>query len=240
MTAHNILPPILYEDAYCVVLHKPSGLYSIPDRKQVEPNVKDMLIAKYGLIYTVHRLDAGTSGVIIFAKDEATHKQLSAQFEERLTQKIYIGIVQGIPQIKTGTIQVPILEHPGKNGTMVVHHKGKEAITNYTVLQELRRYSVLQFEILTGRTHQIRVHCKDMGHPIVADNLYGDAAGVYLSKIKKKFNLSKKEDEEKPLLGRLALHAAKLSIQVHNTHHTFEAPLPKDMAIAIKQLEKYC
>jgi 23S rRNA pseudouridine955/2504/2580 synthase/23S rRNA pseudouridine1911/1915/1917 synthase len=235
----NIGNYIIAENENIVVIDKPSGLYSIPDRKQLEQNVKDLLIARYGNIFTVHRLDAPTSGVIVFAKNEIAHKHLSEQFENRSTQKTYIGIVHGIPFKTADTINAPIAEHPAKNGTMVVNRNGKEAITEYELMENLKRYSVLKFNILTGRTHQIRVHCKNIGHAIVCDEIYGEAQPILLSSFKKKFNLSKTELEEKPLLNRLALHAHRLTIDVLGTTMTFESPLPKDMAVAIKQMQRY-
>jgi 23S rRNA pseudouridine1911/1915/1917 synthase len=233
------IPEIIFENEDCVVLNKPSGLLSVPDRKQLEVNLKNLLEAKYGVIFTVHRLDAPTSGVIIFAKNEHTHKDLSQQFENRQTKKLYIGIVLGSLYEKEGTIDAKIFEHPGKNGTMVINRKGKEAITNYKVIKEFRKYSVVEFDILTGRTHQIRVHANNIGHPIVCDELYGDAKPILLSLLKKKFNLNKNELEERPILARLGLHALRLTIAINGETKTFEAPLPKDMAVTIKQLEKY-
>jgi 23S rRNA pseudouridine1911/1915/1917 synthase len=233
------LPPIIFENDAVVVLNKPSGLLSVPDRKQLEQNLKNMLEAKYGTIYTVHRLDKDTSGVILFAKNEQSHKDLTQQFENRQTKKLYIGIVHGSIYQQEGTIDAGIMEHPAKNGTMVINRKGKESITNYKVLQDFKKYSVVAFDILTGRTHQIRLHSKNIGHTIVCDELYGDGKGIYLSSLKKKFNLGKNELEERPILGRLALHAVQLTITLNNTSTTFEAPLPKDMAVTIKQLEKY-
>jgi 23S rRNA pseudouridine1911/1915/1917 synthase len=233
------LPEIIFENEDCVVLNKPSGLLSVPDRKQLEVNLKNLLEEKYGVIFTVHRLDAPTSGVIIFAKNEHTHKDLSQQFENRQTKKLYIGIVLGSLYEKEGTIDAKIFEHPGKNGTMVINRKGKEAITNYKVIKEFRKYSVVEFDILTGRTHQIRVHANNIGHPIVCDELYGDAKPILLSSLKKKFNLNKNELEERPILARLGLHALRLTVAINGEPKTFEAPLPKDMAVTIKQLEKY-
>jgi 23S rRNA pseudouridine1911/1915/1917 synthase len=233
------LPEIIFENEDCVVLNKPSGLLSVPDRKQLEVNLKNLLEEKYGVIFTVHRLDAPTSGVIIFAKNEHTHKDLSQQFENRQTKKLYIGIVLGSLYEKEGTIDAKIFEHPGKNGTMVINRKGKEAITNYKVIKEFRKYSVVEFDILTGRTHQIRVHANNIGHPIVCDELYGDAKPILLSSLKKKFNLNKNELEERPILARLGLHALRLTVAINGETKTFEAPLPKDMAVTIKQLEKY-
>ena len=235
-----MIPPIIYENTDCIVLNKPSGLLSVPDRKQLLPNLKDILITKYGDIYTVHRLDAPTSGIIIFAKNAETHKQLSHQFENRLTKKLYLGIVHGALPDNEGTWDTPILEHPGKNGTMVAHRNGKASITNYKVLHNLSKYSILQFDILTGRTHQIRVHCKNAGYPIVADTLYGDGKGIMLSTLKKRFNLSKNELDEKPILNRLALHAQYLTVIVNGVSQTFEAPIPKDINVAIKILQKHC
>jgi 23S rRNA pseudouridine1911/1915/1917 synthase len=230
---------IIFENEDCIVINKPSGLYSIPDRKQLEVNLKDLLIEKYGIIYTVHRLDAPTSGVIIFAKNEVTHKDLSQQFENRLTKKQYIGIIHGSMYTSEGTLDASILEHPGKNGLMVANKKGKEAITNYYVIKDLRKYSVVEFDILTGRTHQIRLHCQNSGHPIVGDELYGDGKGILLSTLKKKFNLNKNELEERPIINRLALHAQFLTISINGSLKTFEAPIPKDIVVTIKQLEKY-
>ncbi len=241
---HNISPAIIseitiFENENAIVLNKPSGLLTVPDRKQLEQNLKDILQAKYGEIYTVHRLDKDTSGVLIFAKNEATHKDLSQQFENRLTQKLYVGIVHGTLYQTEGTWDAGIMEHPAKNGLMVINRKGKASITNYKVLQTFKKYSVVQFDLLTGRTHQIRLHTKNAGHTIVADILYGDGKGIYLSTLKKKFNLNKNELEERPILGRLALHAQYLTVCIDGTTQQFEAPLPKDIAVAIKQLEKY-
>lgn len=229
----------IVENNEWIALNKPSGLLSIPDRKGEEISLKKMLIEKYGNIFTVHRLDKGTSGVIIFAKTETAHKHLSQQFENRETKKIYQGIVMGTPENKKDTINAPITEHPVKKGTMVINRNGKEAITDYEVLEDFRIYSLVQFQIHTGRTHQIRIHAKEIGHPIVCDELYGDGKPVLLSSIKKKFNLSKKEEEEKPIMGRMALHALSLNFKnMHGGTVELEAPLPKDMKAFLQQLAK--
>ena len=151
-----------------LALNKPSGFLSIPDREGKEVSLKSLLKDKYGNIFTVHRIDKDTSGLILFAKNETAHKHLTKQFEERKTKKIYCGLVIGSPGEKNGTITQPIAEHPALNGTMMVHRKGKEAITDYEVLNDFGIYTFVQFQIHTGRTHQIRVHMKDMGHPIGA------------------------------------------------------------------------
>jgi 23S rRNA pseudouridine955/2504/2580 synthase/23S rRNA pseudouridine1911/1915/1917 synthase len=232
---------IVFENDDCVALNKPSGLLSIPDREGKDVSLKTLLKEKYGDIFTVHRLDKDTSGLIIFAKNEAAHKHLSKQFEERKTKKIYLGLVTGSPAEKKESIDAPIGEHPAKNGTMIVHRKAKDALTDYEVLEDFGVYAWLQFQIHTGRTHQIRVHTKEIGHPVVCDILYGDGKPVLLSSLKhKKFKLSKNELEERPLLNRLALHASLLSIELPSGEMiTLEAPLPKDLKALLQQLNKW-
>lgn len=235
----NIDEYIIQEDKDLVAINKPSGLLTIPGREGKEISLKQILKNKYGEIFTVHRLDKGTSGIMVFAKNEITHKYLSQQFENRETKKIYTGLVLGSPTEKKGMINEPIAEHPFKKGMMAVYKKGKESSTEYELIESFRLFSWMQFRILTGRTHQIRVHMKHIGHPIVCDELYGDGKPVYLSSIKRKnFNLSKNEESEKPILSRLALHSAQLKFQLFNKYYFLEAPLPKDLRALLNQLNK--
>ena len=232
---------IIEETEDWIALNKPSGLLSIPDREGKEISLKQILRQAFGDIYTVHRLDRDTSGLIIFSKNEETHKALSKQFEERNTKKYYHGLVIGSPSNRTGTIDAPIAEHSAKNGTMIIHRRGKESITDYEVIHDFGVYSWLKFRIHTGRTHQIRIHAKEMGHPIVCDELYGDGKPVLLSSLKhKKFKLSKNELEERPLLNRLALHASELAIAFDNRKEIdLMAPLSKDLSATLQQLTKW-
>jgi 23S rRNA pseudouridine955/2504/2580 synthase/23S rRNA pseudouridine1911/1915/1917 synthase len=234
------VPDILFENDDFVVLNKPSGLLSIPDRMQSEPSLKDMLLDKYGAIYTVHRLDKGTSGVIVFARNEAMHKHLSQQFEERSTRKVYAGLVLGQPAIPKGVVDEPIAEHFSIKGTMMTADKGKPAITEYEVIESFKSYSWMQFLLLTGRTHQIRVHMKHLGHSLVCDDLYGDGKPVLLSSIKRRFKLSKHDEEERPIVSRLALHAFQLGFKdISGQEHLFEAEPPKDLRALLQQLRKW-
>jgi 23S rRNA pseudouridine955/2504/2580 synthase/23S rRNA pseudouridine1911/1915/1917 synthase len=222
-----------------IALNKPSGLLSIPDREGKDISLKKILTDKYGSIFTVHRLDRGTSGLILFAKTEEAHKHLSQQFEERQTEKIYQGMVLGSLAGKKGTVDAPIAEHPVKKGLMTVYRKGKEAITDYEVLEDFKVFSWVRFQIHTGRTHQIRVHAKHIGHPVVCDELYGDGKPVLLSSLKHKFKLSKNELEERPLLNRLALHAVSLQfLDLNGETIKLEAPLPKDLRAMLQQLKR--
>lgn len=230
---------IIFENDSLIALNKPSGMLSIPDREASEPSLKDLLIQEYGEIYTVHRLDKDTSGLIIFAKNAEAHKHFSQQFEERKTEKIYLGLVIGSMQPTEGSIDAPIAENTVRRGTMLVHRRGKEALTDYKILQDFSLYSWMQFRIHTGRTHQIRVHCKELGHPLVCDPIYGDGKPVFLSSFKNKFKLSKEDLEERPLLNRLALHAFQLKIyDEKGSLLELEAPLYKDLKVTVQQLEK--
>lgn len=231
---------IIFESNSFVAVNKPSGLLSIPDREGKDITLKHILELKYGQIWTVHRLDKDTSGIMVFARDQDTHKLLSGLFERREVEKYYLGIVHGKPTQEAGTIDMPIMEHSSKKGFMMVHKKGKPALTDYLVMETFGHYTLMQFRIHTGRTHQIRVHMKHIGHPIVCDPSYGDGEPVLLSFIKKKYHLSKKHEEERPLIHRLALHAERLVFtDSQKRQHAFDAPLPKDLKAFLQQLRKW-
>ena len=230
---------ILIENEHFVAINKPAGMLSIPDRMQSEVSLKDILIERYGSIYTVHRLDKDTSGIIVFAKDAESHKQLSLQFEGREVKKYYLGLVNGTLFNQEGHIDEPIMEHPAKNGSMIIHAKGKPSQTDYKVLEDFGIFSWVQFQIHTGRTHQIRVHSKQIGHSIACDAIYGDGKPVLISSLKKKYNLAKKEEEEKPILARLALHSYKLSFNFDGEEYNLEAEPPKDLRALLQQLRKW-
>jgi 23S rRNA pseudouridine1911/1915/1917 synthase len=231
---------IVWENGQLVALNKPAGMLSIPDRHDTNlPSLQKLLQERYSHIFTVHRLDRDTSGLLLFAKEAAMHQYLSQLFERHEVAKWYTGIVLGRPANANGTIEAPIAEHPTLKGQMVVHSKGKPSVTDYTVAEALGPFSVVRFRIHTGRTHQIRVHAKHIGHPIACDPLYGDNKPILLSTIKKKYKLGKFTEEERPLLNRLALHASSLQLTLPTGEPLqLEAPLPKDMRALLQQLKK--
>lgn len=231
---------IIFENEKFVAVNKPSGLLTIPDRHdELLSSLYKTLQQQYEKIFIVHRLDRDTSGIILFAKDEATHKYLSQLFEQRNVEKYYLGIIQGALQNKKGIIEEPIMEHPVKKGMMVVHAKGKPSVTEYEVQEEYGIYSLVKFKIHTGRTHQIRAHMKHLDHPIACDEIYGDPKPILLSSFKKKFKLSKHDEEERPMLNRLALHSYELKFKSQDgKEYVLKAELPKDMRALLQQLNK--
>jgi len=230
---------IVFENDEFVAINKPAGMLSIPDRAQSEKSLKEFLIEKYGQIFTVHRLDKDTSGLIVFAKTETTHKFFSMLFEERKIEKYYLGVVLGIPATTSGLIDAPISEHPVIKGMMTVHRNGKASSTGYEVLEAHKQFSLVSFQLHTGRTHQIRVHCKNWGHPLACDDMYGDGKPVLLSSFKKKFKLSKHDEEERPIISRLALHSYKLIFDdEHGTHHEISTEMHKEFRALMQQLGK--
>lgn len=235
-------PTILREDADLIFVDKPAGLLSIPDRfDPTLPSVKSFLEQKTGeKIFVVHRIDRETSGCMVFAKNEEAHRHLSIQFQEHIAGKFYVGLVNGRLTEEAGTIDVAIVEHPTQPGKMAVAKKGKASRTDYRVVEQWPLYALVQFRIFTGRTHQIRVHMQSIGHPLLCDPLYGDAKPFFLSSVKRKFNLSKAEEEERPLLSRLALHAYRLVVESPQGEEiSVEAPLPKDLNAVVQQLRKW-
>lgn len=215
-------------------------MLTIPDRHDNQlSSLLGMLRKHYGEIFTVHRLDRDTSGIILFAKNEVAHKYFSQLFESRNVKKFYQGLVNGQLLTPSGTIEEALMEHPVQKGKMVINKKGKASRTDFEVLEAYGLYSLVKLQIHTGRTHQIRVHMKHVGHPIAVDELYGTATPIFLSAIKKKYKLGKHTEEERPLLKRLALHAWQLHFtDPQGQDYIIEAPLPKDIQAVVTQLRK--
>lgn len=238
----NLSKHLLFENEDLIALNKPAGLLSIPDRFNKElPSLSRFLELRYGKIFILHRLDKDTTGVILFAKNEETHRYLSQKFQNRQIDKFYLGLVTGRIWEKEGRIDTPLATSTGKNGRMTkTAKKGMEALTAFEVLQSFGLYTLLKLHLFTGRTHQIRVHLQSIGHPIAMDALYGSAEPFYLSSIKRKYRVGKYQEEEKPLMSRQALHASELHFtDKKGQKHDIIAPLPKDLKAVLNQLEKH-
>lgn len=161
-------PPVIYEDDHVLVLDKPAGLLSMAKGEYCpEPTLED-----YGLL--VHRLDRDTSGTVILAKDPETQKMLRKQFQDRKTHKTYYAIVAGQPKLPEAMIDLPIARNLKRPTTFQVDQNGKPSQTYYKVLAQNDKYSLLELRPVTGRTHQLRVHLKYLGTPILGDIVYGE------------------------------------------------------------------
>jgi RluA family pseudouridine synthase len=243
---------IIYEDEFIIAVNKSSGVAVSPDRWDDSIEHLDKLVGTFleerdngstttggRRIFTVHRIDRDTSGVVVFAKDEASHRFLSQAFEDRQVQKRYIAIVHGRPVWKEADCDLPLVPNGNKlHHTTIDKYHGKKSLTRFRFVLSAGNYSVIEALPETGRTHQIRVHLASLGHPVVCDPIYGTIKPVLLSGIKR--NWRGDPFEEKPLLDRLGLHAAELIIPSPAAEETLtlKAPLQRDMGALIKQLEK--
>ena len=235
---------LIYEDENIAAFNKNSGLAVCPDRWDLSKDRLDKLaeeFLKIEKLYTVHRIDRDTSGLVVFAKNSETHKILSLSFETRQIKKRYIAAVHGRPSWNETICDLPLIPNGNKQHlTIVDRFRGKKSLTAFRVLGSAGNYSIVEALPETGRTHQIRIHLASLEHPIVCDELYGNTKPVMLSSIKRGWRGDSLE--ERPLLSRLGLHAARLSVPgcagTGGADLELEAPLPKDMAALIKQMEK--
>lgn len=239
----KLKPQILFEDEDLVIVNKPPWLLSIPDRYSIEkPNLLAWLKRRFGdEIYTVHRLDKETSGILCFARNAETHKALNQQFQLRTTEKIYLTLVEGPMHKEEGSITGGILPHPHLEGRMIISSKGKPSQTDYKVKERFGRFTLLEANIKTGRMHQIRVHFDSIGYPLAVDRVYGRREELFASEIKGKKFRSSKYAEDRPLIARTILHAFRLELDHPRTGERLvqEAPLPKDFKAVIQQLQKW-
>lgn len=230
---------ILHEQDGLLVVDKPAGTLVIPDRGGADgSSLVEQLRRKRPYIQVVHRIDRDTSGLVVFATDEDTHRSLNEQFAKRKVKKRYLALVEGRPFPDSGSIDQPIA--PGPGNKMQVNPKGKASLSHYECLEEFRHFSLVQLRIETGRTHQVRVHMAFIGNPLMVDPLYGSRQHFMLSEVKRNYKLGKWE-EERPLLQRLSLHAAELAFKHPQSGEelTFESVLPKDLSAVLKQLRKW-
>ena len=173
---------IVYEDADIVVVDKPAGVAAHPTPGWSGPTVLEGLLATGHTVATsgaaerqgiVHRLDAGTSGLMVVAKSEPAYSALKRAFREREVDKIYHALVQGHPDPLRGTVDAPIARHPSGDGRFAVVTGGRPSVTHYDTIEAFRAASLIEVKLETGRTHQIRVHMAALRHPCAGDRLYG-------------------------------------------------------------------
>lgn len=222
---------IIYEDDDMLVINKEKGIVVHPGNGNPDGTLANAVMAKCkgslsgigGKIRPgiVHRIDKDTSGLIIVAKNDTAHINLSKQIQDRKVKKTYIALVRGVIKENEATINMPIGRSSKDRKKMAVTKDGKEAITHFKVLKRYNGFTLLEVKIETGRTHQIRVHLSEIGYPIVGDEVYSNGKNPFGVK------------------GQM-LHAEKLELKHPRTGKdlTFEAPVPKYFANIINQLEK--
>ena len=232
---------VLYSDDDIIVLNKRSGLLIAADRYDPDAPRLDLLAQEeFGRLFAVHRIDKDTSGLVVYARNEDAHKNLSLQFQNREVKKVYHCLINGRPLWTDLHVDLPLLpDGDARHRTVVNKKQGKKSVTDFKVIGICGPYTWIEARPLTGRTHQIRVHLAENKFCIVCDPLYsGNQRPIRLSEIKKRYNGD--TYEERPLLNRLALHAYQITFTHPKTGEamTFTAPYQKDMDSTRKQLAK--
>ena len=206
-------PETVYLDDDLLVVDKPSGMLTIRDGYDPKkPYLQSVLQPLYGKLWIVHRLDKLTSGLVVLARNEAAHRNLNTQFSEHTVEKVYWAIIIGVPDWDRVEMDKPLRSKVGRRKRTVVDEKfGKPASTTFHVLQRYKQYALVEAQPNTGRTHQIRVHLYDLGHPILGDPLYGSGG-------------------ESKLIQRLALHARSITLRhpASGEKVSFHAPEGED------------
>ena len=243
---------ILYEDEDLLAVNKPAGMLVVPGGGvEPEPTLLALVaehLAPHGeRPYVVHRLDRGTSGVILFARHAAAHRELNLAFDHRRVAKKYVALVAGDLE-GDGLINVPL--HPARRGKMRPAHRGEvgqSSRTHWKVVERFTRYTLLEIKPLTGRQHQIRVHLKSIGHPLAVDPHYGRKQPLTAR------DLQPFAPDDAPVLARTPLHATWLRLpalrqqpgQAGVPHPTrkerviIEAPWPEDLLQALQLLRSH-
>jgi tRNA pseudouridine32 synthase/23S rRNA pseudouridine746 synthase len=224
--------PVLHADPHVVAVDKPAGRLVIPGRVGGEPSLREELEAALGRLYVVHRLDRGTSGVLLFARTAEAHRALNLAFDRGEPEKAYLALVRGRPA-RAFRVDVPIA--PGRKGRMRPGRPGepgaKEAATSFRLLEQFPAHgglpdlALVEVRPETGRTHQIRVHLAHAGLPLAVDPDYGDPGPL-------------EAPGGPPLLSRTPLHASRLSVKhpASGAPLVLEAPLPADLAAVLAHL----
>ncbi|BAY82168.1 ribosomal large subunit pseudouridine synthase D [Calothrix parasitica NIES-267] len=230
----NIPLDILYEDEQILILNKPAGLVVHPAPGHPNGTLVNAVLAhcpnlpgiggvqRPGI---VHRLDKDTTGAIAIAKTEVAHHSLQAQLKAKTARREYLGVVYGATKQESGTINLPIGRHPKERKKMAVvpvEKGGREAVTHWFIEERLGNYTLMHFQLETGRTHQIRVHSAQIGHPIVGDSVYGSGRSVGVN------------------LPGQALHAWKLQLKHPLTNNLVEvvAPPPQVFSTLLQVLRR--
>lgn len=228
--AADIPVEIIYEDENFAVINKPRGMvvHQASSYRANDTLVNALLFrlkdlsSINGVIRPgiVHRLDKDTTGLLVVAKNDEAHRSLQSQIAAKTAKRIYIALTDGNFREESGVIDAPIGRSKRDRKKMAVVEGGRRAVTHYTVLERFGRYTLVRFELETGRTHQIRVHSAHIGHPVTGDAVYGGSTALFK--------------------GGQLLHAGRLELDDPATgeRKVFKAPLPEDFALVLEKLRK--
>jgi len=212
---------ILWEDDHLIVVNKPAGMVVHPAPGHSSGTLVNALLYHCDRLSgingverpgIVHRLDRDTSGVMVVAKSDRAHHDLQAQIQAKTARRTYLGIVHGIPKATEGEISAPIGRHPVDRQKMAVLEHGRPALTYWRLLAHLHRHALLQFDLATGRTHQIRVHCLHMGYPIVNDPVYGRGSPAFTHYLPGQALHSWRLTFHHPVSGQVLSHCAPIPV----------------------------
>ncbi len=242
----KVVPPaILYEDDHLLVVDKPTGLSTVPGRSGPESLIailRESELPGRDELRLVHRLDKGTSGVLIVARTLDAQRILTEQFSQGQVRKQYLALIAGHPFEPTGTIEAPIgVRKDGSGLVRIDERHGKPSVTDYEQLETFRGgFALLACRPRTGRTHQIRVHLAFEQMPLAVDPDYGGGTHIKLSDFKSGYRPNRHRPEA-TLLDRLSLHAETIEFAHPATGElvTFRAEPPRDLAVTLRQLRKY-
>ncbi|SKB59276.1 23S rRNA pseudouridine955/2504/2580 synthase [Sphingobacterium nematocida] len=228
---------IIHEDDNLIVINKPPFIASLDEREGGEVNILRLAKRYYADAQICHRLDKDTSGILLIAKNPATYRLVSIEFEKRRVNKIYHAIIQGTHTFDNLKVDLPILNQGNKN-VSIDRANGKPAETIFTSIRYFKHFTLVECKPITGRMHQIRIHLATQHAAIVGDAMYRGKP-VFLSQIKKRGFTMSKDEEELPIMKRFALHSKRTDFVIDGKSYSFEADYPKDFATLLKQLEKF-
>jgi 23S rRNA pseudouridine955/2504/2580 synthase len=227
---------IIFESDELLAINKPPHISSLDERNGEEPGIIRLARKYHPDIQLCHRIDKETSGVLLMAKNPAAYREISMAFEGRKVEKVYHALVEGAVNFNEVVVDMPV--YAGKSGKVRIDRgQGKEAVTLFQSLEIFNHYTLMECMPVTGRMHQIRIHLASQNATIAGDTLYGGRPPL-LSRLKRKFKAGK-DEEEKPMIQRFALHAYSLFLETENYLVDVTAPYPKDFEVLLRLVKKY-